>query len=266
MVAMTRTLLPLIGLPSCVREIDGAPFHTVGDKYVRAVALSAKALPVTIPSLGDVLDVEALVASLDGLLLTGSPSNVHPSLYGLQPSAKAEPYDRERDGTSLPLIRAALDQGVPMLAICRGFQELNVVLGGSLHARVHELPDRMDHRRPKDPDPDVQYGPKHKVTFQPDSHIAEIFGTRELQVNSLHWQALDRVAEDLVVEGWADDGTVEAVRVKDSAAFAIGVQWHPEYKAWENAASTRLFEAFGTAAQRQAAKRWQPTATAKRAG
>ena len=266
MEVMTEPLPPLIGLPSCVREIQDAPFHTVGDKYVRAVAVSAKALPVTIPSLGDVLDIEALVASLDGLLLTGSPSNVHPSLYGKPASAEAEPYDRERDSTSLPLIRAALEQGVPMLAICRGFQELNVVLGGSLHARVHELPGRMDHRRPQDPDPDVQYGPKHKVIFEAGSQIAEIFGCRELQVNSLHWQALDRVADSLEVEGRADDGTIEVVRVKDAKAFAIGVQWHPEYKSWESPASTRLFEAFGAATRVKAATRWPRATASKQAG
>ena len=252
---MQTTSLPLIGLPACVNDIKDMPFHTVGDKYVRAVAVSCKALPVMIPSLGDLIDVDALVATLDGVLLTGSPSNVHPSLYGTTATPKAEPYDRERDATSLPLIRAALDQGVPMLAICRGFQELNVVLGGSLHARVHELPDRMDHRRPNDPDLDVQYGPKHRVIFEPGCQTAKMFACQDLAVNSLHWQALDRVADDLAVEGRAEDGTVEAVRVKSAMAFAFGVQWHPEYKSWENAASTRLFEAFGAAARARAAGR-----------
>lgn len=252
---MTNTLLPLVGLPACTRTLDGAPFHVVGDKYVRAVARCAKALPMVIPSLGKDLDIPALVASLDGLLMTGSPSNVHPSLYDRVPSSKAEPYDPERDATTMPLIEAALDQGVPMLAICRGFQELNVHLGGTLHPRVHELPGRMDHRRPQDPDPDVQYGPKHSVTFTAGSQIAEIFQTREMQINTLHWQALDRVADGLIVEGQADDGTVEAVRVKDAKAFALGVQWHPEYKAWENPASSRLFEAFGNAVRARAATR-----------
>jgi putative glutamine amidotransferase len=252
---MRETILPVVGLPACVHEIKDVPFHAVGDKYLRAVAVSAKALPVIIPSLGDIVDIEAIVASLDGLLMTGSPSNVHPSHYDTAPSLEAEPYDRIRDSTSLPLIRVALDQGLPLFAICRGFQELNVVLGGSLHARVHEITGRMDHRRPIHPDPDVQYGPKHKVVFTPESEIAEILGTRELEVNSLHWQALDNVAEDLVVEGRAADQTVEAVRVKNAKSFAIGVQWHPEYKSTENAASTRLFEAFGAAARARSAAR-----------
>jgi len=263
---MTNAPLPLVGLPSCVRGLDDQSFHVVGDKYVRAVALCVKALPLVVPALGRHLDIEALVDSLDGVLLTGSPSNVHPSLYDQAPSPAAEPYDQERDATSFPLIQAALDRGVPLLAICRGFQELNVVLGGSLHPRVHELPGRMDHRRPQDSNPDVQYGPKHLVTFEPGSRSAEIFGTAELQINSLHWQALDRVADRLVVEGRAEDGTVESVRVKDTGAFALGVQWHPEYKAWENPASLRLFQAFGDAARARAAARRGGSAAVKLAG
>jgi putative glutamine amidotransferase len=252
---MQKSKLPVVGLPACVHEIKDLPFHAVGDKYLRAVAVSAKALPVIIPSLGDIVDIEAIVASLDGLLMTGSPSNVHPSHYGTAPSPEAEPYDPKRDSTSLPLIRVALDQGLPLFAICRGFQELNVALGGNLHARVHEITGRMDHRRPIHPDFDVQYGPKHKVAFTQESEIAEILGTRELEVNSLHWQALDNVAEDLVVEGRAADQTAEAVRVKNAKSFAIGVQWHPEYKSTENAASTRLFEAFGAAVRARSAAR-----------
>lgn len=263
---MTNTTLPLVGLPACVRTLDDAPFHVVGDKYARAVAVCAKALPLVIPSLGKQLDIESLVASLDGLLMTGSPSNVHPSHYDQAPTPEAEPFDPERDATSLPLIEAALDQGVPMLAICRGFQELNVQLGGSLFPRVHELPGRMDHRRPKDPDPDVQYGANHRVTFDAGSRAAEIFGKLEMDINSLHWQALDRVADRLVVEGRADDGTIEAVRVKDAKAFAIGVQWHPEYKAWENPNSVRLFEAFGDAVRARAALRRGDVTAQKLAG
>ena len=252
---MQKTKFPVVGLPACVHEIKNVPFHAVGDKYLRAVAVSAKALPVIIPSMGDIVDIEAIVASLDGLLMTGSPSNVHPSHYDTTPSPEAEPYDRLRDSTSLPLIRVALDQGLPLFAICRGLQELNVALGGSLHARVHEITGRMDHRRPIHPDLDVQYGPKHKVLFTQESEIAEILGTQELEVNSLHWQALDKVAEDLVVEGRAADQTIEAVRVKNAKSFAIGVQWHPEYKSTKNAASTRLFEAFGAAVRARSAAR-----------
>lgn len=247
--------LPLIGVTACVKPIDDTPFHSVGDKYVRAVAVSAGGAPMVIPSLEALIEVAGLVTCLDGLMLTGSPSNVHPSLYGQAPTPEAEPHDPERDGTALPLIHAALEHGVPLLAICRGFQELNVALGGSLHARVHEMPGRMDHRRPQHPDLDVQYGPKHEVTFRADSPFARLAGSREARVNSLHNQGLDRVAEGLEIEGEAPDGTVEAVSVKNAKAFALGVQWHPEYKSWENAFSARLFAAFGDAARQRARDR-----------
>ena len=246
----------LIGVPACVRDVDGQPFHTVGDKYVRALAVCAKATPLMIPSLDeDLLDLRALVRRLDGLMLTGSPSNVHPDHYGLPETPEAEPFDRARDATTLALIRIALEEGLPLLAICRGFQELNVALGGSLHARVHEVAGRMDHRRPKHPELDVQYGPKHPVRLRAGGPFAELAGAEELMVNSLHWQGLDRVADGLTEESWAEDGTVEAVSVAGARAFALGVQWHPEYKAWENPFSARLFTAFGKAAQGRAEAR-----------
>ncbi|WP_299395510.1 gamma-glutamyl-gamma-aminobutyrate hydrolase family protein [Pelagibius sp.] len=247
---------PLVAVPACVRAVDGQPFHQVGDKYVRALALCAGATPLMLPSLGeDLPDLAGLVRRLDGVMLTGSPSNVHPDHYGKIATPEAEPYDLERDATSLDFIRLALAEGLPLLAICRGFQELNVALGGSLHARVHELEGRMDHRRPQHPELDVQYGPKHPVRLRAGGPFAALAGAESLMVNSLHWQALDRVADDLVEEAWAEDGTVEAVSVAGARAFALGVQWHPEYKAWENPFSQSLFEAFGAAAARRAAER-----------
>lgn len=250
--------LPLVGVPACVRDVDGQPFHTVGDKYVRALAVSAGVAPLMIPSLGDgLVDLRRLVRGLDGLMMTGSPSNVHPSYYGQAETPEAEPFDRARDATTLALITIALEEGVPFLAICRGFQELNVALGGSLHARVHELPGRQDHRRPQHPELDVQYGSAHPVTLRAGGPFAELAAAAgiegPLMVNSLHWQALDRVAERLVVEAEAEDGTPEAVSVRGAKAFALGVQWHPEYKAWENPFSRALFEAFGKAAAARAA-------------
>nr|MDJ0980030.1 gamma-glutamyl-gamma-aminobutyrate hydrolase family protein [Kiloniellales bacterium] len=145
---------PLIGLPACSKQIGDQSYHTIGDKYVRAVAEASEAVPLVFPALAGLSDIPAILAGLDGIVLTGSPSNVHPGHYGQAPSPKAEPYDEARDATTLPLIRAALAQGLPLLAICRGFQELNVALGGTLHARVHELPGRMDHRRPQHEDLD----------------------------------------------------------------------------------------------------------------
>jgi putative glutamine amidotransferase len=253
---------PLIGLPACSRTIEGMPYHTVGDKYLRAVAEAAGGIPLVIPAFGDVLDPSDLVARLDGLLLTGSPSNVHPSHYGAPASPAAEPHDAPRDATTLPLIRAALKEGLPLLAICRGMQELNVALGGSLHARVHELPGRDDHRRPTHEDLNVQYGPRHPVHLSAGGAMASLAGSETLMVNSLHWQAVDRLAPDLTAEAVAPDGTIEAVAVRNARAFALGVQWHPEYRALEDAFSTRLFAAFGTAARARAASRDQRTANA----
>jgi putative glutamine amidotransferase len=253
---MSETLLrPLIGVPACVKEINDSPFHAVGDKYLRAIVEAAEGIPLVIPAFGEVFDLPDLVARLDGLMLTGSPSNVYPTHYGTEPHPKAEPHDLERDATTLPLIRQAIEAGLPLFAICRGIQELNVALGGTLHARVHELPARMDHRRPRHQDPDVQYGPKHDVMLTPGGEMARLAGAERITVNSLHNQAIDRVAANLVVEAVAPDGIVEAVSVKNATNFALGVQWHPEYKALENPVSLRLFGAFGEAARARAQAR-----------
>lgn len=249
------SIKPLIGVSADMRQIDGQPFHAVGDKYLRAIMLATDAVPLVIPAFGELYDLPELVHRLDGVLLTGSPSNVHPTHYHTAPTPEAEPYDRERDATTLPLIREALDQEVPMLAICRGMQELNVALGGTLHARVHELPDRFDHRRPKHDDPDVQYGPRHPIALTPDGAFRRLAGSDELTVNSLHWQGVERVAPRLRIEATAPDGTIEAVSVKDAKNFALAVQWHPEYKVLDNDFSAKLFAAFGAAAQQRAEAR-----------
>ena len=250
---------PLIGLPACIRTIENMPFHTVGDKYLRAAAVAAHGIPMIIPAFGDLLDPGDLVSRLDGLLLTGSPSNVHPVHYGAQAHPEAEPHDPDRDATTLPLIHAALADGLPLLAICRGMQELNVALGGTLHARVHEQTGRIDHRRPQHEDMDVQYGPRHEIKLTTGGAMARIAGpvaqSGALMVNSLHWQAIDRIADDLVVEAIAPDGTIEAVAVRSARAFALGVQWHPEYRVLDDPFSTRLFAAFGAATQARAASR-----------
>jgi putative glutamine amidotransferase len=253
---MTETTLkPMIGVPACVKQLENIPFHSVGDKYLRAVVEASHAIPMVIPAFGEVFDLPGLIDRLDGLMLTGSPSNVHPTHYDTEPSPEAEPHDTERDAIALPLIRHALAAGLPLFAICRGIQELNVALGGTLHARVHELPDRMDHRRPRHQDLDVQYGPKHEIALTPGGELARLLDAETLMVNSLHNQALDRLAEDLTVEAVAPDGTVEAVRVKGARNFALGVQWHPEYKVLENPDSLRLFEAFGAACRARAQAR-----------
>lgn len=241
---------PLIGLPADSKMFDDLPFHAVGDKYARAVALAADGIPVLLPALGgEFKDERDIVGHLDGLVVTGSPSNVHPDHYGHEPTPEHGPHDPARDDTTLPLILEALDHGLPLLAICRGMQELNVALGGTLHPRVHELPGREDHRRPDHRDPDVQYGARHAVKLQRQGKFAAIAGSEEIEVNSLHWQAIDTIAEGLTVEAVAADGTVEAVSVNGAKGFALGVQWHPEYKVMENRFSRALFRAFGDAAR-----------------
>lgn len=256
--ATHSALAPLIGVPADIRPIDSQPFHAVGDKYLRALMQATTGLPLVIPAFGDLYDVPGLVHRLDGLLLTGSPSNVHPTHYGVAPSPEAEPYDPERDVTTLPVIRAALDQGVPLLAICRGFQELNVALGGTLHPRVHELPGKEDHRALKVEDMDVKYGPRHSVALTAGGAFQALAdGAEEITVNSLHWQAVDRVADGLAVEALAPDGTIEGLRVTEARDFALAVQWHPEYKVLEDAFSTALFGAFSEAASARAARRAQ---------
>ena len=252
---MTVDLTPLIGLPACVIHSERMPFHKVGDKYVRAVAVGAKGLPMMFPSLGSLLDAEDLIGRLDGLMLTGSPSNVFPSHYGEEPHPRAEPHDHWRDDTTLPLIKLAIERGVPLLAICRGFQELNVALGGTLHPRLQEVEGRFDHRRPQSEDFDVQYGEVHDLEVTPGGKLAAIIGEGTKRINSLHGQGISRLADGLTLEGTAPDGTVEAVSVTDAKAFALGVQWHPEYKCWENPLSMKIFEAFGDAARARARAR-----------
>lgn len=250
--------LPLIGVSADCKAVDGRAFHAVGDKYVRAVSVAAGGLPVILPALGELHAARDWVDRLDGLVLTGSPSNVHPRRYRAAATPAAEPFDEARDDTTFPLIDEALRQGLPLLAICRGMQELNVALGGTLHSRVHEVPGRADHRRPQSDDPDVQYGPKHAIQLTSGGVFEAIVGQPAIDVNSLHSQAIDRLADRLVVEARAADGTIEAVTLRGAASFALGVQWHPEYKVQQNDSSLRIYAAFGAAvrayAQRRAAR------------
>lgn len=249
-------LKPLIGIPACARKMGEHPFHVCGDKYVRAVSDGAGGVPLLIPALGNTLDMEDLVGRLDGLLVTGSPSNVEPQRYGGEPSEPGTLHDPDRDATTLPLILAALDMGVPLLGICRGFQELNVALGGSLHQRVHEIPGFTNHREDKSAPLPVQYGPAHRVRLTPGGLLAGLAnGTESVLVNSLHSQGLARLADGLSVEARAEDGLVEAVRVADAPAFALGVQWHPEWRFWEDPLSAALLRAFGAAAAEHAQHR-----------
>jgi putative glutamine amidotransferase len=246
-------MTPLILLPTDVRAIDGYEWHGAVDTYLKAVALVG-ATPLLLPSLGKKLDLPAILERVDGVLLTGARSNVHPSRYGVDHSERHEPYDPARDETTLNLIPLAIERGVPLLAICRGFQELNVALGGTLVTEAQERPGSLDHRAPIGLPNDERFKLAHEIDLEADSRLAALLGARCIKVNSVHRQAVGELSPRLIVEGRAPDGTIEAVRVGDAPAFAIGVQWHPEYWAATDPASGAIFRAFADAAREHAAR------------
>ena len=239
---------PLVGVVSDRRQIDAAHyFQLVGEKYLQALVDAAGVYPVGLPSLTEGLDVTDILERLDGLFLTGNPSNIEPGRYLGHPSKTGTLHDPERDEAVLTLIPAAVEVGVPLFAVCRGFQEMNVAFGGTLHQLVHEVPGYHTHKENSDDPLDVQYGPSHKVSFAPEGLLQKITGRSNATVNSLHSQAVDRLADGLSVEATADDGLIEGFVVKNAPAFALGVQWHPEWQIHADAASTAIFQAFGDA-------------------
>jgi putative glutamine amidotransferase len=240
---------PLIGIPADRRMLGLHPFHVVGEKYARALLDGAGALPLLIPSLAEELGMEELLERLDGVMFTGSPSNVEPHHYSGPPSDPGTLHDPARDATTLPLIRQAVAAGVPVLGICRGFQEMNVAFGGSLHQKVHEVTGKSNHREDYEQPLDVQYGPAHEVILQPGGLLRSLAGTDRVTVNSLHSQGIDRLGPGLSMEAHAPDGLVEAFRVTSATSFATAVQWHPEWKVLGNPFSRALFAAFGAAAR-----------------
>ena len=246
---MLHIMKPLVGISCCTKLFGpyGMPNHAASDTYVRATDLVVRAVPVLLPANGEAADLETLVTRLDGLILTGSRSNVQPALYGGPPHPDGTPEDARRDALTLPMIRAAITAGLPVLAICRGLQELNVALGGTLHQRLQDLPGRLDHSTPVVPLARMRTAKAHTVRVAPGSWLHRRAETREVAVNSLHNQGIDRLAPGLVVEGTAPDGTIEAVRVASAPGFAVGVQWHPEYDYETDALSRRIFAAFGEA-------------------
>lgn len=222
-------------------------YHQAGDKYLQALVRCADVTPVMIPSLQDPINTDAIIELADGILFTGGYSNIERHHYGLDAAPEGEHEDPNRDNNTLPLMKAVLDAGLPMLGICRGFQELNVALGGTLYPKLHEIAGRMDHQEDKTAPVDKQYGFAHSVSVRPDGLLANIVGDHDFMVNSVHGQGINRLAEGLTVEAMADDDTIEAVSVDSAEAFALAVQWHPEWKAWENRQSTQIFKAFGDA-------------------
>jgi putative glutamine amidotransferase len=227
------------------------PFHAVGEKYIAAVVQAADCLPLLIPVLETPLDVTEILARVDGIFFPGSPSNVEPTRYSGPASVPGTLHDPHRDATTLSLIPRAVQSGVPVFGVCRGFQEMNVAMGGTLHQRVHEVEGLDDHREDKEEPLDVQYGPAHDVVLEPGSLLRRIAGQERISVNSLHGQGVDRLAPDLAVEARAPDGLVEAFRVQSAPSFALAVQWHPEWKVMSNPFSQALFAEFGKAARRR---------------
>jgi putative glutamine amidotransferase len=244
--------LPLIGIPADRRLYAKHYFHMVGEKYIEAVALGAQALPVLVPALGPEIDLESLLDACDGLLLTGSTSNVEPRHYGGPASEPGTLHDPNRDATTLPLIPRAVAAGLPVLAICRGFQEMNVAYGGTLNPRLHEVPGNLDHRDDESLPLDAQYAPAHEVLLEPGGQLQKIAGKDRLRVNSLHSQGVQALGPQLAVEARAPDGVIEAFRVAHSDTFALGLQWHPEWKFAKDPFSRALFAAFGTASRQRA--------------
>lgn len=239
---------PLVGISADRTMIGAHPSHVAGEKYIAAIVDGSHALAMLLPALGERQSADDVLATVDGLLFTGSYSNVEPRHYGGHASAPGTLHDAARDATTLPLLRAAIAAGVPVLAVCRGFQEMNVAFGGTLHQSVHAVAGLNDHRENKQDELDVQYAPSHSITLTRGGLLQRLAGgANEARVNSLHGQGVERLGAGLMTEATAPDGLIEAASVKDARAFALGVQWHPEWRHASDALSTAIFRAFGEA-------------------
>jgi putative glutamine amidotransferase len=245
---------PVVGVIGNTHVVENRfPAQLVGERNLRAVADVAGALPLMFAGTPEITDIDALLEAVDGILLTGARANVHPTRFGVAAHPAHEPYDDARDALALALVEACVARGVPLLGVCRGFQEMNVAFGGSLHPEIRELPGRINHRMPRlengeiHPDPLVIFADRHDVALTPGGAFATLLGCEMIRVNSLHGQGIDNPGSRVVVEGVADDGTIEAIRIADAPGFALGVQWHAEYDPQKNPVNRKLFEAFGAA-------------------
>jgi putative glutamine amidotransferase len=248
------TRKPLIGIPADRRLLGHHYFHCVGEKYIAAIAEGADATPVLIPALGASLNLRDPLADFDGVLLTGSPSNVEPRHYHGPASDPGTLHDPHRDATTLPLIPHIVEAGLPLLAICRGFQEMNVAFGGTLWQKLHEVQGYASHKEDLEAPLDEQYGPAHEVVLTHGGQLHQIAGADRLSVNSLHSQGVRTLGGDLEIEARAPDGVIEGFSVRNAPSFALAVQWHPEWKFKDNPFSCALFAAFGDAARARARK------------
>ncbi len=245
-----------VGIPADSKIIGPHPFQAVGEKYIRAVLDGANAQPLLIPSMHRGLDLDALLDHLDGLLLPGSPSNIEPHHYTDEPSFEGNLHDPARDLTTLNLIPKAIAKGVPVLAICRGFQEVNVAMGGTLYQKVHETPGMMNHREDLEQPLDKQYAPSHSINLLPGGWLQQFAGGADtVMINSLHGQGLKQIGHNLIAEATAPDGLIEAVRLDSQENFLLALQWHPEWKVTENPFYLEIFKAFGAACKARSIKR-----------
>ena len=246
--------LPVVGVIGSAHLVEGKfTAQRVGERPLRAVAETAGALPLIFAGTPEITDIGALLDTVDGILLTGARANVHPNRFGRDEDPAYEPYDRPRDALALALVEACVARGVPLFGLCRGFQEMNVAFGGSLHPEIRDLPGRINHRAPRlesgefHPDVAVIFADRHEVRLTPGGVFAKLLGAETIRVNSLHGQGILEPGSRIVVEGVADDGTIEAIRIADAGGFALGVQWHAEHEADRNPVNRTLFEAFGAA-------------------
>ena len=248
---MTRPVIGVIG--NTYLAENRFPSQRVGEKNLRAIVDVVGALPLMFAGCPDLTDVGALLDAVDGVLLTGGRANVHPSRFGVEPDVRHEPYDERRDAVALAVAEACVVRGVPLFGICRGLQEMSVAFGSSLHPEIRELPGRVNHRMPRletgeiHPDHAVIFGDRHDVHLTPGGAFSRLLGCETIRVNSLHGQGILELGERVVVEGVADDGTIEAIRIADAPGFALGVQWHAEYDPQRNPVNRALFQAFGEA-------------------
>ena len=245
---------PVIGVIGNALMVENRfTVQSVGERNLRAVAEIAGALPLVFAGNPDITDIGELIATVDGILLTGARANVHPTRFNTEPDESYEPYDEDRDALALPLVTACVENGMPLFGVCRGFQEMNVAFGGSLHPEIRELPGRMNHRMPRletgeiHPDPEIVFADRHEVRLLKDGVFARILGRDTIRVNSLHGQGILDLGPRVVAEGIAEDETIEAIRISGAAGFALGVQWHSEYDPQTNPINRALFQAFGDA-------------------
>lgn len=250
---------PVVGVIGSAQLAEGRfNAQRVGERNLRAVKDVIGALPLIFAGSREITDIDALLEVVDGVLLTGGRANVHPSFFGVEPDPAYEPYDVARDELALELIRTCVTRGVPLLGCCRGLQEMNVAFGGTLHPEIRELPGRMNHRMPRlengeiHPDMTVVYGDRHDVSLTPGGIFAKLYGRELIRVNSLHGQGILDLGKGVVVEGVAEDSTIEAISIAGASGFALGVQWHAEYEAHSNPVNRPLFEAFGQAVKAKA--------------